>query len=276
MEYTRERLLILLEEAYGPIKSNSETEFVHASRKQVAEDLGYSESQFSRILSPGVNMDNSPDTYKRVINRLQLKLENHQLREQIAKAEISLSVLQQSLDQSQNYASKRVWQKKILWLLIAFVLGIIISAGWLHLNPRVERMSPYVLNEAQWRSLMSWYSKHISTKLALEGLLINLDMRTQASSDSLLLEKTEVARNLAHQIIVEGRNELKKLPLSNEQGLNPGNYLDSIYSLNQIDEDFKVLMPYLLNKNLPPRDFVTLIESQIINAQLRSLDALKE
>lgn len=255
MEYSRITLIKLLTKLYGPSKGEDRIDFLNFTSKEIATDLGYDESQFSRILNPGIGKEPSVDSYQKIITRVLQNLENKKIKEE-------------------NIRLKwwRIIALSTILALIMFIFAITFLKRVDNVNLQKGIQPENVLDVTQIINFLELHGVSIQNQLAVQGLLFNLKIREK----KLTLEEEQVEMKKLEQdvklILERGRSKIESLRFMTADGESLKRHIEKCYSLDSdstgLKNDFRKVIPHLVNKDIEPQELVKMIKNQADEAQL--------
>ena len=237
-------MLELMIRRYGALKDSSRIEFTGNSLKNISKELGYDDGQISRTLNPPHGKEISDESYKRVVQRLTIILENARLK------------------------------KRESWILVTLALALIVllANGYSILkrnesslasnNPTIKE---YRLTKAERHTFTDMYGELIQYKIALEIAIFHTSLKEGKYKGKEGYYLNELKGRIA-TIIEDTRKQLRRTNIRVENG----KILSEIYkenSINNIGKGFAELKENLINTSIST--------SQLKDAVITKIEAIQ-
>lgn len=248
MENDHSQLIKLLEQLYGSYTEQNGRINFNKQHSKIAKDLGYDETAFSRILNPPIDKNPSAKNYQRLFTRIETKLENKQLKEQIQKLEEESSKQIKAL---QNEKKEQSIRYKGMWMLLSLLTLIAATVGYQKImtspsnNDTNNPITECRLTANERKAITQLYADNICYQIALEAIVFHSDLKQGVYGNDLEPYLIESAKKMP-AIIEETRDVVQATNLKAENG----EYLFKLFenhSINNIDENFAAMKPLVTN-----------------------------
>ncbi len=259
MNDNHQTLINLLKRLYGNYtEQNGHVDFNNYHSKEIAQELGYDESSFSRILNPPIGKETTSKTYQRLFTRIETKLQNKQLKEQVKTL--------QKTNKEQQTKHKGVWMLLALLALIAATFGYQKLTDNPSNNGNNNSITECRLTRVQRHALNKLYGEHIQYKLVIEALIFRNSINEGVYKNDLNYY-IDIYRQKLGTMISDSRTSLKNIQLLDENGNLIGGDFFEKHAVNKLDRDMKVVMPSILNPAISPSELKTLVMQTVSTQQ---------
>jgi CTP-dependent riboflavin kinase len=249
----KDKALTLLADVFGPMKEGSRVESMEYSLRDMAHQLGYDDSQLSRILNPPVGTEKSADTYRRLSQRLNLIKSAEENERLIKTAEEHKSLVK-------NY-------RRLTLLLAGFT---ILLAGCLFYSfSTVKTAETNHLTAEEMESLTDLYNDYIKASLVAEALLFNGAVKEGLYEQPEYSGQLNSLRERIQNTISEGRSNLKGVQLYTPNGYELSALFEK-FNENKLDKNLADVIPFLLDKTIPSSALEKEIAEKMTNIQNRN------
>ena len=258
MQYNRESLVKIISEHFGEAlreeNSNRVIKFGRYKLNEIAKELDYTNSQFSRRINPNLGEEYKEDTYRESIIRTKNVIQIRELKQQLETVK----------SEQKEKTSKENSFKNLALILAAIAAFIAFQYATYEPEPIIVKVpakdGECVLNESQLNATIEWQKENIQRAVALECLLFNLGVKDQTFENvefegKQLEERTE-------QIILNAREKIKEMGLLLPNGMNLANMFSETYSMDKMKENYERILPFLKNPNAPYREIITRVTNE--------------
>jgi transposase len=276
MDGNHKQLIQLLEQLYGNYtEQNGHIHFNKYHSKEIAQELGVDESSFSRILNPPIGKEHSAKTYQRLFTRIKTKLENKQLKEEIRTLKAETTAKIKAL---QNEKKEQGIRYKGVWMLVSLLALIAAAMGYQKLTnqPSGDSINNPVtecrLTANERKAISKLYATNIAHQIALEAVIFHSSYRegVYGENPEPYLEQSAIKMP---NIITNTREIIQATNLKAENGEYLYKLLED-YSKNNIDTNFKSMIPLVTNKAIPTSRIRNTIFEKISTIQMYNLSRI--
>lgn len=258
MQNNRESLIKIIAEHFGEAlreeNSNRVIKFGRYKLNEIAKELGYSNSQFSRRINPNIGEEYKDDTYRDSIIRTKNVIQIRELRQQLETIKAEQKGKTKKEDAFKSLAL-------FLTAIIAFLLFQYVTYEPEPIFVKVPaKNGECVLNQSQLNATVEWQKENIQRAVALECLLFNLGVKDSTLKN--LEFEGEQLQERTEQIILNAREKIKGMGLLLPNGMNLADMFAATYSMDKMKENYKRILPFLKNPNAPYREIITRVTSE--------------
>jgi len=276
MDNNHSQLIKLLGQLYGSYTEQNGRINFNKQHSKIAKDLGYDETAFSRILNPPIDKNPSAKNYQRLFIRIETKLENKQLKEQIEllkeeKTEQVKALQKENIDQRKKHTG--------IWMLLAFLSMIAVAFGSHQMGKKQVtddiKILPqeYRLTKNQRHALNKLYAENLQYKMALEAAIFHSSMKDGIYGNEVKHHLQESAKKLP-VIITDTRNLIQDMNLKAENNTPIFDFYKEYSVNNNVQENFSAMIPFLINPELPTSELVDLIMKKIGSVQMHTFNKI--
>lgn len=242
----REKMVALLDKAYGARKEGSTIEYKSCSNESIAEELGADSGQFSRTLNPPIGKEKSEEAHRKYNTRLELILSNRSKSSQIKRLQMACG-----------------------GILLMFIASLI----W-PLSPSKNLQTPSQpslnLTLEEQRAIFDLYGGYVQYRLTLESLAFNSSVKDNLYQEDELKHQVGELAKRCDTGIEDARRIMRRTHLRNHNGILLANLYEKYSKHNKVDENLGDLIPLLTNKEVSVSEIINSITSKIQQIQHRN------
>ncbi len=275
MDNNHNQLIKLLEQLYGSYTEQNGRINFNKQHSKIAKDLGYDETAFSRILNSPIDKEPSPKNYQRLFTRIETKLENKQLKEQIEKlkkekTEQVKTLQKENIDQHKKHTG--------IWMLLALLSMIAVAFGSYQMSKKQVIADTKILPQKcrltanERKAITQLYADHIAHQIALEAVTFHSNLKEGVYENNLKPSLKASAEKMP-TIIEESRDIVQATNLQAENG----EYLFRLfeeYSINNIEENFNSMIPLVTNPSLSTSRLKDIVFEKIRTIQTHNFNRI--
>lgn len=272
-KYNRESFINILASHFGKVSREKETnrviKFGTYHLNEIANILDYTPSQITRRLNPNEEKEYKEETYKETIIRTQFAIK---ARNAERKNNEIIRRLQAAQEKEKDEPTREKAYKMVILFLILLLASMLLYQYFHKPEPIIkekivmeaEKEGECLLSDAQREAIISWHMISIQRAIAIEGLILNLNIR-----DSVYTRKDalESAISETQKIIIKSQEAIRRANLVVNNGQNLAEIFVKTSRIDLVPDHFEALLPTLENGKLGYQGIIKKVMSETEKAQ---------